>query len=75
MLKKTYLQWPASDCVDLEQARELFWSQLRRAVKAGSKLETEESDETRAAAAAPDNDDLGDSDTQTLIADGHFDTD
>ncbi|XP_019751602.1 toll-like receptor 21 [Hippocampus comes] len=69
MLKKTYLQWPASDCVDPEQARELFWSQLRRAVKAGSKLETEENDETRA---APDIDDLGDSDTQTLIADGNF---
>nr|WHT11167.1 toll like receptor 21 [Hippocampus erectus] len=72
MLKKTYLKWPASDCVDPEQARELFWSQLRRAVKAGSKLETEENEETRA---APDNDDLGDSDTQTLIADGHFYTD
>ncbi|XP_077432475.1 toll-like receptor 21 [Vanacampus margaritifer] len=69
MLKKTYLQWPASDCVNPEQARELFWNQLRRAVKAGSKLETQDNDETQA---ATDDDDLGDSDTQTLIADGNY---
>ncbi|KAM9807273.1 toll-like receptor 21 [Syngnathus typhle] len=67
MLKKTYLQWPSSDCVNPVQAQELFWNQLRRAVKAGSKLEMEDRDETRA---APE--DLGDSDTQTLIADGNY---
>nr|WHT06285.1 toll like receptor 21 [Syngnathoides biaculeatus] len=66
MLKKTYLQWPASDCVNPEQAQELFWSQLRRALKTGGKLEIEDNNET------PDSDDLGESDTQTLIADGNF---
>ncbi|XP_076008740.1 toll-like receptor 21 [Genypterus blacodes] len=36
MLKKTYLQWPGSDCTDPTQARDLFWNQLRRALKQGS---------------------------------------
>ncbi|XP_070691130.1 toll-like receptor 21 [Pempheris klunzingeri] len=44
MLKKTYLQWPGSDCTDPMQAQDLFWNQLRRAMRAGSKLETEEND-------------------------------
>uniref|UniRef100_A0A3Q2QFF3 Toll-like receptor 21 n=1 Tax=Fundulus heteroclitus TaxID=8078 RepID=A0A3Q2QFF3_FUNHE len=39
MLKKTYLQWPGSDCIDPSQAQELFWNQLRRAIKSGSRLE------------------------------------
>ncbi|XP_075965343.1 toll-like receptor 21 [Anarhichas minor] len=42
MLKKTYLQWPGSDCTNPTQAQELFWNQLRRAVRSGSRLETEE---------------------------------
>ncbi|XP_067457140.1 toll-like receptor 21 [Thunnus thynnus] len=42
MLKKTYLQWPSSDCIDPIQAQELFWIQLRRAMRTGSKLKTEE---------------------------------
>lgn len=42
MLKKTYLQWPDSDCTNPAQAQELFWNQLRRGIRAGSKLETEE---------------------------------
>ncbi|KAG5270942.1 hypothetical protein AALO_G00174080 [Alosa alosa] len=33
MLKKTYLQWPGSDCADPAQAQELFWVQLRRALR------------------------------------------
>lgn len=33
MLKKTYLQWPSSDCTNPEQAQELFWNQLRRAIR------------------------------------------
>ncbi|KAM3613797.1 uncharacterized protein V6R79_005162 [Siganus canaliculatus] len=44
MLKKTYLQWPGSDCTNPMQAQDLFWSNLRRAIKAGSRLETEESE-------------------------------
>ncbi|XP_062395009.1 toll-like receptor 21 [Sardina pilchardus] len=32
MLKKTYLQWPGSDCTDPDQAQELFWVKLRRAL-------------------------------------------
>lgn len=44
MLKKTYLQWPGPDCTDPSQAQELFWSQLRRAIRAGNRLETEEND-------------------------------
>ncbi|XP_057689968.1 toll-like receptor 21 [Corythoichthys intestinalis] len=68
MLKKTYLQWPGWDCLNPEQAQELFWNKLRHAVKTGSKQETEEY-ETQA---SPNNDDLGDSDTQTLIPDGNY---
>ncbi|XP_071326912.1 toll-like receptor 21 [Trachinotus anak] len=45
MLKKTYLQWPDPDCTDPVQAQELFWNQLRRAMRTGSKLETEENAE------------------------------
>lgn len=44
MLKKTYLQWPGSDCTDPTQAHELFWNQLRRAVRSGSRVEVEEND-------------------------------
>lgn len=42
MLKKTYLQWPGSDCIDPVQAQDLFWNQLRRALRKGSRLEEEE---------------------------------
>ncbi|XP_029306864.1 toll-like receptor 21 [Cottoperca gobio] len=42
MLKKTYLQWPSSDCTDPTQAQELFWKKLRRAMRSGSRVETEE---------------------------------
>lgn len=41
MLKKTYLQWPGSDCSDPSQAQNLFWNQLRRAMKTGSHWETD----------------------------------
>ncbi|XP_070768431.1 toll-like receptor 21 [Enoplosus armatus] len=47
MLKKTYLQWPGSDCTDLTQAQDLFWNQLRRAMRTGSRLETEENDKRK----------------------------
>nr|XP_023689026.1 toll-like receptor 13 [Paramormyrops kingsleyae]XP_023689027.1 toll-like receptor 13 [Paramormyrops kingsleyae] len=36
MLRKTYLQWPSPDCSDPVQAQELFWSQLRRALRSSS---------------------------------------
>ncbi|XP_034554153.1 toll-like receptor 21 [Notolabrus celidotus] len=45
MLKKTYLQWPSSDCTDPTKAQELFWNQLRRAMRTGSRVEMEENDE------------------------------
>ncbi|XP_061573169.1 toll-like receptor 21 [Cololabis saira] len=44
MLKKTYLQWPGSDCTNPVQAQELFWNQLRRAIRTKSRQETEEND-------------------------------
>uniref|UniRef100_A0A3Q1AZK4 TIR domain-containing protein n=2 Tax=Amphiprion ocellaris TaxID=80972 RepID=A0A3Q1AZK4_AMPOC len=44
MLKKTYLQWPGSDCTDPVQAQDLFWNQLRRAISTGSRVKTEEND-------------------------------
>nr|QFE31823.1 toll-like receptor 21-1 [Sillago sinica] len=47
MLKKTYLQWPCLDCTDPAQAQELFWNQLKRAIRAESRLETEERSESR----------------------------
>ncbi|XP_062255893.1 toll-like receptor 21 [Platichthys flesus] len=43
MLKKTYLQWPGSDCTDPTQAQDLFWNQLRRGIRMESRLETEDS--------------------------------
>lgn len=46
MLKKTYLQWPGSDCINPEQAQDLFWNQLRRAMRTGSRLKTEERDQS-----------------------------
>lgn len=41
MLKKTYLQWPGTDCIDPTQSQQLFWSQLRRAIGTGSRAERE----------------------------------
>lgn len=41
MLKKTYLQWPGSECTDPAQAQGLFWSQLRRAIGTSSRMGTE----------------------------------
>uniref|UniRef100_A0A4W5RRG1 Toll-like receptor 21 n=1 Tax=Hucho hucho TaxID=62062 RepID=A0A4W5RRG1_9TELE len=46
MLKKTYLQWPGSDCTDPAKAQELFWNHLRRALRSGSSR-FEEEDEWR----------------------------
>ncbi|XP_071240175.1 toll-like receptor 13 [Salvelinus alpinus] len=46
MLKKTYLQWPGSDCTDPVKAQELFWNHLRGALRSGSSR-FEEEDEGR----------------------------
>ncbi|XP_054638497.1 toll-like receptor 21 [Dunckerocampus dactyliophorus] len=71
MLKKTYLQWPGSEGFNPVQAQDLFWKQLRRAMRTGSKVETED-DDIGEGCLALENCDLGDSDTQTLIADENF---
>ncbi|KAJ3598150.1 hypothetical protein NHX12_001664 [Muraenolepis orangiensis] len=42
MLRKTYLQWPGSECNDPTQAHLLFWKQLRRALGTGSRMEDED---------------------------------
>ncbi|XP_052003047.1 toll-like receptor 13 [Xyrauchen texanus] len=50
MLKKTYLQWPGSKCSDPTSAKELFWSQLKRALRSsntGSQEERKEDDQRR----------------------------
>ncbi|KAL2084227.1 hypothetical protein ACEWY4_019745 [Coilia grayii] len=39
MLKKTYLQWPGLDCDDPAQAQELFWTQLRRALRSSASID------------------------------------
>uniref|UniRef100_A0A668A5Z3 Toll-like receptor 21 n=1 Tax=Myripristis murdjan TaxID=586833 RepID=A0A668A5Z3_9TELE len=44
MLKKTYLQWPGSDCTDPVQAQDLFWNKLRRALRKGSIADEEKTD-------------------------------
>lgn len=36
MLKKTYLQWPGLDCTDSVKAQELFWKQLKRALRSSN---------------------------------------
>lgn len=41
MLKKTYLQWPGSECTNPAEAQGLFWTQLRRAVGTSSQTGTE----------------------------------
>ena len=42
MLRKTYLQWPGSECTDPAMAQLLFWKQLRRALRTGSRMEDED---------------------------------
>ncbi|XP_068179582.1 toll-like receptor 21 [Antennarius striatus] len=42
MLKRTYLQWPSSDCTNPSAAQTLFWNQLRRALRTGSRPTKEE---------------------------------
>lgn len=44
MLKKTYLQWPGSDCTNPMQAQDLFWNQLRRAMRTGNRLQTDDAE-------------------------------
>lgn len=48
VMKKTYVQWPDSDCTNQQQAQDLFWNQLRRAMRTGSRLEREEMDQSAA---------------------------
>lgn len=47
MLKKTYLQWPGTECVDPTQSQELFWNQLRRAIGTGSRTERKDDDSNK----------------------------
>ncbi|XP_073703446.1 toll-like receptor 21 [Garra rufa] len=42
MLKKTYLQWPGSNCSDPDSAKELFWNQLKRALRSSNTGSQEE---------------------------------
>lgn len=51
MLKKTYLQWPGTECIDPAQSQELFWNQLRRAIGTGSRTEREGGDTSEDCAA------------------------
>lgn len=51
MLKKTYLQWPGTECVDPTQSQELFWNQLRRAIGTGSRTQRKGDDPSEDCAA------------------------
>ncbi|XP_046703770.1 toll-like receptor 21 [Silurus meridionalis] len=42
MLKKTYLQWPGLDCIDPAKAQELFWKQLKRALRSSNSRSPDE---------------------------------
>ncbi|XP_056125913.1 toll-like receptor 21 [Rhinichthys klamathensis goyatoka] len=42
MLKKTYLQWPGLNCSDPSSAKELFWNQLKRALRSSNTGSQEE---------------------------------
>lgn len=42
MLKKTYLQWPGLDCTDPFKAQELFWKQLKRALRSSNSTSQDE---------------------------------
>ncbi|XP_076847353.1 toll-like receptor 21 [Brachyhypopomus gauderio] len=42
MLSKTYLQWPQPDCTDPIKAQELFWKQLKRAIRSNNSRSQEE---------------------------------
>lgn len=62
MLKKTYLQWPDSDCIDPQMSQALFWNQLRRAIRTGSRDKTEESFKDKGSL----------SETETFKSDGSY---
>ncbi|KAM3873270.1 toll-like receptor 21 [Diretmus argenteus] len=57
MLKRTYLQWPGADCSDPAQAQELFWNQLRRALRKGGRLHQEEESDKNEGCVIADGDD------------------
>lgn len=42
MLKKTYLQWPGLDCTDPIKAQELFWKQLKKALRSSNSTSHDE---------------------------------
>ncbi|XP_066538503.1 toll-like receptor 21 [Hoplias malabaricus] len=42
MLKKTYLQWPGTNCTDPTKAQELFWKQLKKALRSSNATVQEE---------------------------------
>lgn len=44
MLKKTYLQWPGPDCTDPTKAQQLFWKQLKKALRSSSNTSQEVAD-------------------------------
>ncbi|XP_029359805.1 toll-like receptor 21 [Echeneis naucrates] len=68
MLKKTYLQWPNSDCMNPGEAQKLFWNQLRRAMRKGSRLETEENEsESFVTAKSEEYEDFKNSDERYLL--------
>ncbi|XP_043117973.1 toll-like receptor 21 [Puntigrus tetrazona] len=47
MLKKTYLQWPGPNCSDPNSAKELFWNQLKRALRSSNTGSQEEQNDQR----------------------------
>ncbi|XP_059364694.1 LOW QUALITY PROTEIN: toll-like receptor 13 [Carassius carassius] len=47
MLKNTYLQWPGSNCFHPNSAKELFWNQLKRALRSSNTRSQEQQNDQR----------------------------
>ena len=61
MLRKTYLQWPGSECTDPALAQLLFWKKLRRALRSGSRMEDEDTAEQNKSSKTAERDQTGSS--------------
>lgn len=78
MLKKTYLQWPGPNCSDPNSAKELFWNQLKRALRSsytGSQEEQnmkEQNDQRRQDKEGVDNEEREYFVNQTPIGDVYY---
>ncbi|XP_072536652.1 toll-like receptor 21 [Salminus brasiliensis] len=74
MLKKTYLQWPGPDCTDPTKAQELFWKQLKKALRSGSSTRQEKEEPVEAdVQTGEESDASGAEEREYLVNEPHMD--